>query len=179
MTRKNTRNSCLLPGVVLLGSLAVAYDASSAATSYAYDALGRLVRVEISGGAQHGVRRSFQYDPAGNRTQSKVSSWIPTSITPASTTLSFMGQGDVVLTVNVGDTSAGGTVSFWFNDVFYGSAPVINGIASISFQGMNPGSYSVRATYSGDIFHEGNTVTFTAKVQDMSWLPAILDLILQ
>lgn len=153
--------------------------AEAATTTYKYDALGRLVRLEISGGAQHGVRRSFQYDAAGNRERAWTGSWLATEITPTKNVLTFMGSGDVVLTVNVGGTAATGMVSFYFDGQFYGAAPVVNGVANIGFQSVAPGNYTVTATYSGDDFHEANSVTFDVTVRDLSWLPSVLDLILE
>lgn len=37
-------------------------------TTYSYDALGRLVTSQISGGANNGTQTDIGYDPAGNRT---------------------------------------------------------------------------------------------------------------
>lgn len=41
--------------------------------TYTYDALGRLVRVEVSGGQNNGDKHSICYDKAGNRTAYKAS----------------------------------------------------------------------------------------------------------
>lgn len=41
--------------------------------SYSYDALGRLVSTQVSGGPNSGVAVSTQLDPAGNRTRYAVS----------------------------------------------------------------------------------------------------------
>lgn len=38
-------------------------------TTYRYDALGRLVAVNVSGGANSGLANNIGYDAAGNRTQ--------------------------------------------------------------------------------------------------------------
>jgi hypothetical protein len=167
--------TCVVACVALLWAAA----SSAETTTFKYDALGRLTHVDIAGGAMDGVRRTFQYDPAGNRTASNTRSWVPTPIKPTSTTLVFMGTSDVVLTATIGDSGTGGTVSFWVNESFAGTTQVVNGVATIRFQQMAPGTYTVRAEYSGDAQHVANTFTFTAKVQNLSWLPALLDLILQ
>jgi YD repeat-containing protein len=163
----------------LVGAVAIAADT----TTFTYDALGRLTDVQIAGGAMNGAQQSYQYDSAGNRLHQQIVAAAgggaqPTTITPAATTLSFMGAGDVVLTANVGDTSAGGTVTLSFNDVFVGVAPVIDGVVRISFQGIAPGTYTVRAIYTGDASHRPTTSTFTVQVRDLSWLPAVLQLLL-
>jgi YD repeat-containing protein len=52
------------------GALAVAsiVQAQSSTESYDYDALGRLITVETSGGQNNGEVRAICYDDAGNRT---------------------------------------------------------------------------------------------------------------
>lgn len=160
---------------VVSGVSAVSADT----TTYGYDALGRLTKVDIAGGTMDGFRRAYQYDPAGNRQSVSHGTWLPTPIVPASSRLNFMGNNDVVMTVNVGTSNAGGSISVWFNDVFMGTAQVTNGVATLNFQQLTPGTYTVRVDYSGDAAHDANTYTFTAKVNDLSWLPSVLDLILQ
>lgn len=167
-----------LQWIVVLGGIASTSVTSAATTTFGYDALGRLVRVDVSGGALDGTRQGYRYDAAGNRLESRILTPGPTSVTPASTTLNAI-QDDVLLRVNVGDATTGGTVSFYFNDVLLGSGPVINGMVEIVFEGMARGNYSVRAVYSGDPFHDPNTVTFNVRVVNLSWLPSVLDLILQ
>jgi hypothetical protein len=44
--------------------------------------------------------------------------------------------------------------------------------------GLIPGTYTVTATYAGDRSNDPTTFTYTVKVQDLSWLPAILQLLL-
>lgn len=56
-------------GLVLgLGGNAVAQET----TSVTYDALGRVTRVEKTGGPANGVQTTYDLDPAGNRTKVKV-----------------------------------------------------------------------------------------------------------
>lgn len=51
-----------------LAAAGVSSPAVSAETqTYTYDALGRLVKVEKSGGINNGVEAQYQYDAAGNR----------------------------------------------------------------------------------------------------------------
>ena len=52
----------------LIYSLApIAADATET-TTYTYDSLGRLKKVEKSGGPKSGTQTTTAYDPAGNRT---------------------------------------------------------------------------------------------------------------
>ncbi len=54
-----------------LATILAAYQVSaqSSTKTYTYDALGRLVQVEISGGSADGENRDYSYDDASNRTQ--------------------------------------------------------------------------------------------------------------
>ncbi len=55
-------------GLLGLVALLAAMPVWSAETvDYKYDALGRLVRVDNTGGPQSGANTSLQYDAAGNR----------------------------------------------------------------------------------------------------------------
>ena len=44
-------------------------QAAGSTTTYAYDALGRLVEVDASSASQGDEQRTYRYDKAGNRTQ--------------------------------------------------------------------------------------------------------------
>jgi hypothetical protein len=169
------------PGVAVIGCVAGVSIAIADTATFTYDALGRLNQVQISGGPMQGAQEIFQYDAAGNRYSHQVTgvpALPPTSLTPDSTNLNVFGAGDVVLSLNVGSGSAGGTVSLSFNDVFVGVAPVIDGVVRISFQGIAPGHYTVRAIYTGDGSHRPVTSTFEVEVRDLSWLPAVLEMLL-
>ena len=74
--RLSGKVACLL--VLVAGALVLAAAAqASETTSYAYDALGRLVRVTTSGGAQSGPNVLTCYDRAGNRTRYAVAIGTP------------------------------------------------------------------------------------------------------
>jgi YD repeat-containing protein len=170
--RRNVTMAAL--AVVGLASIEVA---GAASTTYSYDALGRLVRVDATG-AQTSMRQSYQYDAAGNRVAARRSTSGPTGIIPVGTSLNSVG-GSVTLSVSVGGSMAGGMIDFYFNDVLVGTAPVINGSAEIVFQGMALGNYTVRAVYAGDGHYDPATSQFNVRVQNLSWLPAVLDLLLE
>lgn len=166
---------------LIIGCLAGMPAGAGETTTFTYDALGRLVQAQISGGVMHGVQQGFQYDAAGNRTQLQTAGAttpMPTMITPSRTTLNVMGGNSAALTLYVGDTSASGTVSFSINDVFVGSAQVVNGVVQTVLQGVTAGNYTLRAIYTGDTNNEPTTATFNVKIQDLSWLPVVIDLIL-
>lgn len=55
----------LLPAALLSAPAAV--SAQSSTKTYTYDALGRLILVETTGGQTDGEARAYEYDKAGNR----------------------------------------------------------------------------------------------------------------
>jgi len=69
-------------------------------------------------------------------------------------------------------------VTFTENGTFLGSAPVSDGQASIFLQGFSLGTHTITATYSGDSDNPQRAFTFTVKVMNLSWLPAVLEVIL-
>jgi len=149
--------------------------------TYTYDALGRLHTSQITSGAGSGTQQTFNYDPAGNRLSYVVSG------VPAQTPV-VLGMGNNIvnvtsagapLTVSISDSSATGTVDFTENGVFLGSTQVSNGEASVILEGFPNGVHTITATYSGDATHPRQITTFTIHVQNLLWLPAVLQLLLQ
>jgi YD repeat-containing protein len=66
MTRSIQALGCVC---ACLSSIAAAADS----TTYTYNALGRLTKVQVAGGPANGTQISYQYDASGNRTQYIVS----------------------------------------------------------------------------------------------------------
>jgi len=163
--------------IAIVSAAIAPLPAQAGSTSYGYDALGRLVKVEVTT-AQSSMRQSYQYDAADNRIGSRRTTAGSAGIIPVGNTLNLVGNS-VTLSVSVGGPIAGGMVSFYFNDVFAGTAPVINGMAEIVFQGMTPGTYTVRAVYTGDGHYDPAINQFNVKLLNLAWLPAVLDLLLQ
>jgi YD repeat-containing protein len=147
--------------------------------SYVYDALGRLTVVQIQTGPGNGVTQAYQYDAAGNRLSHQVTAPGQTAVTITVTNprVNITSTGGV-LTVNVAGSAPGGTVTFTEDGVFLGIATVVNGQASITVEGLARGLHAIRATYSGDGTHSPQITTFNIQVQDLSWLPAVLDLLM-
>jgi hypothetical protein len=157
-------------------------EALSAETvNYSYDVFGRLKTVRISGGPANGVERAVKYDASDNRVGLLVSgSWSSdtVTVTPLGGVANTTSAG-VVLGVNInGPAFFGGTVTFAENGTFLGSAPIQNGQASLLLEGFSLGSHTITATYSGDGDNPSQVFTFTIKVQNLSWLPAVLEIIL-
>lgn len=69
-------------------------------------------------------------------------------------------------------------MSFRVGEEYVGSAVINGGIASFRMTGLAPGSYTITVTYAGDSSNDPKTLTYTVTVRDISWLPAILDLLL-
>lgn len=157
------------------GILAWGVVSASQKVTYAYDALGRLTEVKILEGPGSGVIQSYQYDAAGNRLQYQVTAsaglMAPGSVVNAAT------EG-TALTVSVDDPTASGTVTFTENGVFLGSAPVIEGQASLTVENFPTGQHSIQASYSGDGTHAPQQTRFDVKVQNLSWLPKVLEILL-
>lgn len=149
--------------------------------TYSYDTLGRVRNVQIAGGPGNGVQRSYQYDAAGNRAQfatTGAASGSAFNISPTSNVANVVAGG-VVIGVNVGGNgSPSGMVTFTENGVFLGSAYVFDNQANIFLQGLANGLHTITVSYSGDGANEPYSRTYTIRVQDLSWLPAVLDLIL-
>ena len=60
-------------GLIIVAPLAIAAplqaQTAGSTTTYAYDALGRLIDVQVSSASQGDAQRTYHYDKAGNRTQ--------------------------------------------------------------------------------------------------------------
>lgn len=160
--------------------LSVEVHASQTVT-YTYDALGRLKSTQIQGvGPQGNVATTYSYDAAGNRNNYTVSGAVAdTSVTLSmSNSVVNVTSAGAGIMLNVSDPSAGGTVTFSENGVFLGSTWVTSGQAGVILQGLPNGTHTITATYSGDGTHAPQTTTFTIRIQDIRWLPAVLDLLL-
>jgi YD repeat-containing protein len=163
-------------------SLSIANSARSAETvTYTYDVFGRLTQVQIAGGPGNGVQRTFEYDATDNRTHIQVSG----SSSSGSVTIAAQGgvanatSAGVAIGVNIsGATPPTGMVTFTENGVFLGSAFVYDGQASVFLEGFSVGIHTILASYSGDAANAPYSYTFTIKVQNLSWLPAVLQLLL-
>jgi RHS repeat-associated protein len=126
-------------------------DAKSQTTSYTYDTLNRVTRIDYQGGAYV----TYTYDDNGNLTQMYESANGTTSYTydyrnrvtlktfPDATTVSYTYDGDNNLTSK---TDTGGTVSYAYN--------VVNLLSTVT----EPGSYVTQYTsYDGS----GNLLSMT------------------
>lgn len=159
------------------GCLCASGIASASQTvSYTYDALGRLAGTQTQGGPGSGTTQSFQYDSAGNRKQ--YQSLLQVALSMNSPVVNLTSSG-ATLRVNINSPSASGTVTFTENGTFLGSTSVANGQASVILVGLSKGTHTITASYSGDSADTSQVTKFTVKVQDLSWLPAVLHLLLQ
>jgi hypothetical protein len=150
--------------------------------TFTYDALGRLKWVGTTGGPGDGTWRGYQYDHAGNRTQFTTTTNTPvvgTTIQATRNVVNVVSAG-AVLTMDVaGLGPLTGMVTFTENGTFLGSTYVIDGQASILLEGLPLGVHTITVSYPGDGVNEAYSRTFTIRVQNLSWLPSMLDLILQ
>lgn len=167
MRRPGIQIIVALVGVVGLG------PAGAATTSYQYDALGRLTTVD-----QGSAQTMYNYDSAGNRSAKQVTSITPTAITLAGQTTLVEKQGVVTLTFNVGNSSASGNVSIYANATLIGTASVTGGVVTVAVTGLPVGPNTITLAYSGDGTLAANSATVTVNVVNLSWLPAVLQLLL-
>jgi YD repeat-containing protein len=168
-------------GMSLFLLLIAASGHAAETATYTYDSLGRLTTVQTAGGPADGSTVSYQLDPAGNRTQhssTRPTGSTPVSVNPPSSVTNATGVG-VTLIVNVGSASAVGTVTFTEGGVFLGSAAVINGQATIILEDYPQGLHTITASYSGDSVHAPASATYQIRVQNLAWLPAVLNLLLE
>lgn len=179
------RRSSLERARLLLLISACAWFASAAQAetrTFTYDALGRLKWVGTTGGPGDGTWRGYQYDDAGNRTQFTTTTDVPVVGTTIQTTRNVVNvvSAGAVLTMDVaGLGPLTGMVTFTENGTFLGSTYVIDGQASILLEGLPLGVHTITVSYAGDGVNEAYSRTFTIRVQNLSWLPSVLDLILQ
>jgi len=165
--------------ILFAGACAAGMASANQIVTYSYDELGRLTEVQIQSGPGSGVKQTYSYDAAGNRLQQQVTApgQSPVVITAPNPNVNITSAG-AVLTVNVTGSSPGGTVTFTENGVFLGTASVVGGAASITVEGLSNGTHSILATYSGDGTHAPQATTLSIKVQNLLWLPAVLQLLL-
>jgi hypothetical protein len=147
--------------------------------NFTYDALGRLVQSQIQSGPESGVTQVYQYDPAGNRIQYLVSGATSQTSTTLSMSNNFVNQtvAGTPLTVHFTGSSVYGTVTFTENGVFLGSTWVTDGQASIILEDFPRGVHTITAMYFGDGTHAAQTTSFTIRVQNLNWLPAVMELL--
>ena len=151
----------------------VAFKSDAATTIYQYDALGRLTTVD-QGTSQTG----YNYDLAGNRSSKQVAAITPTAITLSGQTTVVEKQGVVTLNFNVGSSTTSGTVNIYDNATLIGTAAVINGVVTLEVTGLPVGSNAITVAYSGSSSVTANSATVNIKVVNLSWLPAVLKLLL-
>ena len=74
----------------------------------------------------------------------------PASLSLSSTLKDLPAGARTVLVAQVGGNSPSGTVKFYEGTTLLGTAPVIEGMATLSVSFGTPGAHAVRAEYSGD-----------------------------
>jgi hypothetical protein len=166
---RGSSRAALLAVCICCASVALAAES----VSYSYDALGRMTKVQVAGGPANGVQRSYLYDAANNRTGLGF-----ITITPPSSVSNVTSAGAVIGITLPGALSTG-MVTFTENGVFLGSAYVYNGQASILLEGFALGTHTITAAFSGDGINAPFSQTFTVRVQNLSWLPAVLQILLE
>lgn len=151
-------------------------------SDYTYDGARNRVKVVKSGVTTYEFHAAngdllVEYTPSqasrlveyiyldGKRIAQRVSDTnASTSITPTATTVTANASGGVVLGVNIGGTSPGGTVAFAKQGNVLGTAQVMSGAASVEVMGLPGGAQTISATYSGDASNSGNSLSYQLTV---------------
>jgi hypothetical protein len=171
-------------GLRVTVAAAALYVCASAQASeqitYTYDIYGRLIGATASGGPANGENRQYGYDAADNRTSVQISGVVTrgsVTIVPVSAVANVSSVG-VTLGVTISGSSPSGMVTFTENGNFLGSAFVSQGQASVILEGFPVGTHTITASYAGDASNAPTTFQFTIRVQNLMWLPAVLQLLL-
>jgi len=179
------------------GNMTCARCGQADASGYLYDGLNMRVRAQKSGattyftygldgnllseltlGAGGGVDlRDYVY-LAGRQVAVRASTQVPSTVTSSSGSISATAGSSVTLTVNISGASPTGTVTFTLGSTVLGTANVVNGSASLTVSSLPVGNNTIVATYSGDANNTSGSTTLSVNVYDLSWLPAILQLLL-
>jgi YD repeat-containing protein len=130
--------------------------------------------VTSGGGAETREYAYLQGKQIGVKTISRVA----TTTTPGSSSISGTVGGPITMTVNISGSSPTGTVTFREGTTVLGTATVTNGSASLTLSTLPKGTHTITAEYSGDANNAPSTTTFQVTINDLSWLPAILQLLL-
>jgi hypothetical protein len=142
--------------VQVVGSVDVATPGSYALTYLAADTNGNQVAASRS--------VTVRAIPVPDKAATKV-----TSRNAAAT----FGVSSLTLTAEVSPSPASGTVTFLTGEEVWCTAPVVGGAASCSPQTLPPpGSYAVRAIYSGDTTHAGSEVPIVVSIAEAPAAPA-------
>ncbi len=179
------------------GNMTCARCGQADASGYLYDGLNMRVRAQKSGattyftygldgnllseltlGVGGGVDlRDYVY-LAGRQVAVRTSTQVPTTVTTSSASVSAVVGSSVTLTVFISGASPTGTVTFKEGSTVLGTSMVTNGSASLNISGLGVGTHTIVATYSGDANNASSSTTLTVNIYDLSWLPAILELLL-
>lgn len=165
-----------------LGAFAVLADAEES-TTYKYNARGQLREVVVNRGTANQISVTYDHDATANRLLFTVGA--SGSVSNGTVTISPVGlvANQTAYGVSLGVTIAGsgspsGMVTFSKNGVFLGSMFVASGQASILLEDFPLGVHTITANYAGDATHAASSLEFTVRIQNLSWLPGVLELLL-
>jgi YD repeat-containing protein len=147
-------------------------------TYFMYGLDGNLLFETTPQTAGGGVEKKDYVYVSGKQVAVKTTIQVMSTVTPPSGTVTGASGSPVTLTVTVGGSSPTGTVTFMEGSTVLGSAPVANGSASLTIPSLSVGNHSITAVYSGDANNTSSSATVTVNIFDLSWLPAILELLL-
>lgn len=144
-------------------------------TVYHYDRQGRLIAESTASGF---VAKQYLY--LGDMLVAIINESTPTKTTPGQPSYTGRSGDGVTVTVNIAGSAPTGTVTFREGNETLGSAPIVNGSASVTLTNLSVGQHTITAEYSGDSNNASSSTSFQIDVQPgLTWLPAILQLLLE
>ena len=148
-------------------------------TYFMYGLDGQLLLEETPITSSWGYERKEYAYLHGRLIGVKATTQIGTTTTPSTPSyVSAVAGAPVTMTVSIAGSSPTGTVTFKEGSTTLGTATVSNGVASFTLSTLSVGNHFITANYSGDANNAPSSTTFQVYIYDLSWLPAILQLLL-
>ena len=102
-----------------------------------------------------------------------------TTVTPAAGSAVSVPAGQAAtVRVSISGNSPTGSVTFREGGTVLGTAPVINGAATLTIPGLSVGMHNLTASHSGDANNAASNTTLTVQIYNLNWLPVILNFLL-
>lgn len=126
-----------------------------------------------------GVETKDYIHVAGKLVAVNTISRTATTVTPAAGSAVSVPAGQAAtVRVSISGNSPTGSVTFREGGTVLGTAPVINGAATLTIPGLSVGMHNLTASHSGDANNAASNTTLTVQIYNLNWLPVILNFLL-